>query len=199
MLRRAVSLAVWGVAAVGLAGCSGGTSPKTSGVTSTISRSGSTARATSSTLAGLVTATTATTVLSSTPPAAGTDASSALSDPTGPVSASTTRGVTATAAAARVVTRPDDNVHLGDTGAGVKQVQAALVAQGYTITTDGRFGAQTEQAVKGFQAKAGLKQDGVVGPATWAKLHTTATTATTRPATSTTKPKATTTTTTTKR
>ena len=32
-----------------------------------------------------------------------------------------------------MVTRPDDNVHLGDTGAGVKQVQAALVAQGYTI------------------------------------------------------------------
>jgi peptidoglycan hydrolase-like protein with peptidoglycan-binding domain len=87
-----------------------------------------------------------------------------------------------------VVTSPSDNVQLGDSGSGVKQIQTALIAQGYKITADGQFGPLTDQAVKSFQAKRGLKQDGIVGPATWAKLQAAPTSATTKPATTTTKP-----------
>ena len=86
-----------------------------------------------------------------------------------------------------MVSKPSDNVHLGDSGPGVKQIQTALVARGYKVTTDGKFGAQTEQAIKGFQAKNGLTQDGVVGPATWAKLQAAPSVATTKPTTTTIK------------
>jgi peptidoglycan hydrolase-like protein with peptidoglycan-binding domain len=91
-----------------------------------------------------------------------------------------------------VVTSPSDNVKLGDSGSGVRQIQAALVAKGYSVSVDGKFGAQTEQAVKSFQAKNALTQDGIVGPVTWAKLKSTSTSSTT--AKSTTTVKATTTT-----
>ena len=45
----------------------------------------------------------------------------------------------------------------------VREVQADLGRLGYNIEVDGRFGPQTEQAVKRFQRKYGLKADGVVG------------------------------------
>jgi peptidoglycan hydrolase-like protein with peptidoglycan-binding domain len=67
-------------------------------------------------------------------------------------------------------------VHLGDTGSGVKQVQAALTALGFKVTADGTFGTQTAQAVKTFQQKNQLTADGVVGPTTWAKLQAAQTT-----------------------
>ena len=35
--------------------------------------------------------------------------------------------------AGRVVSRPNDNVHLGDTGPGVTQIQVALAALGYKV------------------------------------------------------------------
>jgi len=38
------------------------------------------------------------------------------------------------------------------------------------LTADGYFGNNTLSAVKRFQGNNGLKQDGIVGPATWAKL-----------------------------
>ena len=47
----------------------------------------------------------------------------------------------------------------------VKQIQKAL-----NIYPDGIFGKLTEEAVKEFQTKNGLKADGIVGPATLAKL-----------------------------
>ena len=62
-------------------------------------------------------------------------------------------------------------MHLGDSGSGVKQIQTALVAHGYKVAIDGSFGPQTSQAVKEFQKKSGIAQDGVVGPITWAKLQ----------------------------
>ena len=53
----------------------------------------------------------------------------------------------------------------GSTGAVVKQIQEALF-----LLADGIYGAMTEDAVKVFQRENGLTADGIVGPATLAKL-----------------------------
>ena len=53
----------------------------------------------------------------------------------------------------------------GSRGELVKQMQKAL-----NLVPDGIFGAITEEKVKTFQSKHGLKADGVVGPATWAVM-----------------------------
>lgn len=53
----------------------------------------------------------------------------------------------------------------GSTGAVVKQIQEALY-----LLADGIYGAMTEDAVKIFQRENGLTVDGIVGPATLAKL-----------------------------
>lgn len=53
----------------------------------------------------------------------------------------------------------------GDKGEMVKQIQRAL-----HLLPDGIFGKITEEAVRAFQAENGLKVDGIVGPATLAKL-----------------------------
>lgn len=53
----------------------------------------------------------------------------------------------------------------GDKGVMVKQIQLAL-----HLLPDGIFGKITEEAVRAFQSENGLKVDGIVGPATLAKL-----------------------------
>jgi peptidoglycan hydrolase-like protein with peptidoglycan-binding domain len=53
----------------------------------------------------------------------------------------------------------------GDSGPAVVSVQNSL-----GVVADGDFGAITDGAVKGYQAAAGLKVDGVVGPITWQAL-----------------------------
>ncbi len=59
----------------------------------------------------------------------------------------------------------------GSSGDDVARIQKALQDAGvYQGTPDGVFGDQTEAAVKAFQAQAGLTADGIVGPATWARL-----------------------------
>ena len=53
----------------------------------------------------------------------------------------------------------------------VKSVQAALQKAGFNPgKVDGVCGEKTVAAIRAFQAKEGLKVDGVVGSATWAKL-----------------------------
>lgn len=47
-----------------------------------------------------------------------------------------------------------------------KQIQAALVAAGYSLDVDGAFGRKTRDAVKAFQQAHGLVVDGIVGPRT---------------------------------
>jgi peptidoglycan hydrolase-like protein with peptidoglycan-binding domain len=64
-------------------------------------------------------------------------------------------------------------VSLGSTGDDVKRVQRGLARQLLwnpfgPIT--GVFDASLETAVKNFQQSQGLTVDGIVGPATWAKL-----------------------------
>lgn len=53
----------------------------------------------------------------------------------------------------------------GDRGAMVRQIQKAL-----KLYPDGIYGVATEEAVRAFQMQNGLKADGIVGPATLAKL-----------------------------
>ena len=53
----------------------------------------------------------------------------------------------------------------GSSGTYVIRVQDLL-----RLPPDGKFGAATEAAVKGFQRACGLNADGIVGPQTWAEL-----------------------------
>ncbi len=63
-------------------------------------------------------------------------------------------------------------LHSGSTGAEVRELQKYLAAAGiYSGPITGTFGAQTEAALKKFQAKHGLDQVGVTGPATRALLN----------------------------
>ena len=59
----------------------------------------------------------------------------------------------------------------GSRGEIVKQIQKALCGAGYHVgVIDGIFGQMTEDAVLMFQNANGLTADGIVGPATLAKL-----------------------------
>lgn len=60
----------------------------------------------------------------------------------------------------------------GSKGPRVMELQTLLKSAGFLVidnVTD-NFGSATEDAVKRFQKSKGLKDDGVVGPATWAEL-----------------------------
>lgn len=61
----------------------------------------------------------------------------------------------------------------GSEGPHVKELQKALLLHGYDLPkygADGKFGAETEKAVRVFQRNMGLVEDGVVGRKTWAAL-----------------------------
>lgn len=53
----------------------------------------------------------------------------------------------------------------------VRWIQQALINHGYHLVIDGIWGNKTEEAVRAFQADNGLAVDGIVGPATRAKLE----------------------------
>ena len=66
---------------------------------------------------------------------------------------------------------PGGSLTMGTTGEAVKTVQSILASLGYYDgPQDGRYGEQTMYAVRAFQAKNGLKVDGMVGEKTYAKL-----------------------------
>ncbi|AKT42605.1 peptidoglycan-binding protein [Chondromyces crocatus] len=52
----------------------------------------------------------------------------------------------------------------------VKALQRELQRWGYAVKPDGRFGPSTQSAVKSFQRKQGLRDDGIVGTKTWGLL-----------------------------
>jgi uncharacterized protein (TIGR02594 family) len=52
----------------------------------------------------------------------------------------------------------------------VQVLQRALVRWGYAVSTDGEFGPMTDTAVRSFQQRQGLRDDGIVGPRTWSML-----------------------------
>lgn len=66
----------------------------------------------------------------------------------------------------------DEVIGLNDRGESVRVVQAKLADLGLLPKTeiDGVFGAKSKAAVAAFQKKNGLAEDGLVGPATKAKL-----------------------------
>jgi peptidoglycan hydrolase-like protein with peptidoglycan-binding domain len=65
-------------------------------------------------------------------------------------------------------------IQKNSTGANVafaqKQMLVYIPSEAYYVVVDGVFGAITEDAVKAFQKKCGLAQDGVVGVGTWPRL-----------------------------
>ena len=75
---------------------------------------------------------------------------------------------------ARVVSRVTTPLPLraGDAGDAVRDVQHRLARLGFDVSTDahGYYGAATEDAVRAFQERRGLRIDGVCGPQTWGSL-----------------------------
>ncbi len=69
----------------------------------------------------------------------------------------------------------DEILKLGSRGDGVTKLQEALKALGYSLdTADGAYGDATRRAVMKFQAKNGMKSDGLAGPRTVAAILKTA-------------------------
>lgn len=60
----------------------------------------------------------------------------------------------------------------GDSGPSVLALQKALVAKGYKITPDGKFGQATHDALVAFQSASGLDADGLAGSLTTKALGT---------------------------
>ena len=64
-----------------------------------------------------------------------------------------------------------DNLFFGMRGENVKELQKLLNANGWDLVVDGIFGSGTERAVREYQRKNKLVDDGVVGIRTIAKLY----------------------------
>lgn len=88
------------------------------------------------------------------------------------------KGVNYDEAVPDVITDPGENetlgtIRKGDKGPIVKYAQQLLLERGYKLPkygADGDYGGETVAAVKAFQKDWGLKQDGIIGPKTWAML-----------------------------
>ena len=62
-------------------------------------------------------------------------------------------------------------LELGSSGPAVRDLQAMLALMGYySGAVDGAYEELTAEAVRQFQADAGLTVDGIVGPLTWQRL-----------------------------
>jgi murein L,D-transpeptidase YcbB/YkuD len=84
-----------------------------------------------------------------------------------PTATTPTQTQPATTPSSPAVPAPTANLKPGDTGAQVKVLQRALASLGYSPgAVDGDYGPATQAAVEKFQRAAGLKVDGIAGPAT---------------------------------
>jgi N-acetyl-anhydromuramyl-L-alanine amidase AmpD len=54
----------------------------------------------------------------------------------------------------------------------VRKWQTQMAHRGWSITSDGHYGPQSETVCRQFQAEKGLVSDGLCGPQTWAKSWT---------------------------
>lgn len=63
------------------------------------------------------------------------------------------------------------NLKYGSQGDEVKKLQQQLNKNGYSLSEDGIFGANTDAAVRDYQTKNGLASDGIVGVQTRQKLE----------------------------
>ena len=80
-----------------------------------------------------------------------------------------------TPAPAPIATPPGSKVRQGDEGEAARAVQKRLKELGYLSgSADGKFGNASVTALKAFQARHGLDQDGVAGSATQSLLFSTA-------------------------
>ena len=70
----------------------------------------------------------------------------------------------------QVNTTNTDLLRKGDKGDDVKLLQHRLNLLGWQLTEDGIWGVQTDSAVRGYQYRAGLTVDGIVGAKTRAAL-----------------------------
>jgi peptidoglycan hydrolase-like protein with peptidoglycan-binding domain len=60
---------------------------------------------------------------------------------------------------------------IGSTGLPVRRAQKRMSLVGFQVgDVDGRYGTQTEAAVKTLQQQSGIGVDGIVGPQTWAVI-----------------------------
>jgi GH24 family phage-related lysozyme (muramidase) len=55
-------------------------------------------------------------------------------------------------------------------GSVVRNLQLGLAQAGHSVSTDGKFGSGTEDAVKAFQRGQGINESGIVDKPTWAAL-----------------------------
>lgn len=93
-----------------------------------------------------------------------------VTTPTVPPAPKTTAA--ATTNTTPTATAPSQTLSPGATGSEVKNLQNSLTALGYNPgKADGSYGPSTQAAVAEFQKANGLTADGVVGPATLAKLQ----------------------------
>jgi hypothetical protein len=65
---------------------------------------------------------------------------------------------------------PGTPLKQGSRGPAVRALQRKLRDAGWTVAVDGDFGPRTKDAVIAFQRSKRLKDDGIVGPKTWAAL-----------------------------
>lgn len=76
----------------------------------------------------------------------------------------------APASAVSPPTKAYPTVTKGSRGENVRALQYLLKHHGHSVGVDGAFGTSTHNHILNFQVNNGLPVDGVVGPATWAKL-----------------------------
>jgi hypothetical protein len=88
-----------------------------------------------------------------------------------------TRPAPGWAAVRETVTTPivSPTVRIGDRGASVRELEQRLAAQHYAIRQDGVFGSEDLEAVYAFQKVHGLARTGVVDPALWRRILSSAT------------------------